>query len=51
MKMTPILSVIAAAVIGLNFGAPAFADTTSKEENTPRQGGLQANDEAIGRGL
>ena len=32
MKMTPILSVIAAALIGLNFGAPAFADTTSKEE-------------------
>jgi hypothetical protein len=31
MKMKPILSVIAATVIGITFGAPAFADTTATE--------------------
>jgi hypothetical protein len=31
MKMKPILSVIAATVIGITLGAPAFADTTATE--------------------
>jgi hypothetical protein len=31
MKLNPLFSVVAASVIGITFGAPAFADTASKD--------------------